>query len=239
MGRLAALVGVLLAFASLVASGGGATPAQATMLHARVGPSFTISLSTEAGARVTRLDPGTYVIRVDDMSEEHNFHLKGPGVDRATEIGDVGTQQWTVTVQDGTYTYVCDPHQGDMRGSFTVGNVTAPPTQPPPTTRPPANAITPKSKLQLTSGPGYAITLKTAAGKAVKTMRTGTYTVVVRDRSSIHNAHLAAPGANRFTTVPFTGTRTWKVKLGRAGTLSFLCDPHARQGMRGSAKIVR
>jgi plastocyanin len=225
-----------LAVAALGSSGAGAAPAQATMLHARVGPSFTISLSTEAGARVTKLDPGTYVLQVDDMSEEHNFHLKGLGVDRATEIGDVGTQQWTVTISDGTYTYVCDPHQGEMRGSFTVGNVT---TQPPPTTKPPSNAVTSKTKLALTSGPGYAISLRTAAGKAVRTMRTGTYTVTVRDRSKIHNAHLVGPGANRFTTVPFTGSRTWKVKLARAGTLQFLCDPHARDGMRGSARIVR
>jgi plastocyanin len=229
-------VAVGFAVAALGSSGAGAAPAQATMLHARVGPTFTISLSTEAGARVTRLDPGTYVIQVDDMSEEHNFHLRGPGVDRATEIGEVGTQQWTVTVQDGTYTYVCDPHQGDMRGTFAVGNV---PAQPPPTTKPPTNVVTPTTKLALTSGPGYAISLKTAAGKAVRTMRTGTYSVTVRDRSKIHNAHLVGPGANRFTTVPFTGTRTWRVKLARAGTLQFLCDPHARQGMRGSAKIVR
>jgi plastocyanin len=138
-----------------------------------------------------------------------------------------------VTVRDGTYTYVCDPHQGDMRGSFTVGNVTAPPTQPP------SNAVTPKTKLALTSGPGYTISLKTAAGKAVRRMTTGTYTVMVRDRSNIHNAHLVAPGANRFTTVPYTGTRTWKVRLARTGTLQFLCDPHARQGMRGSARILR
>jgi plastocyanin len=226
-----------LAVAALGSSGAGAAPAQATMLHARVGPSFTISLSTEAGARVTKLDPGTYVLQVDDMSEEHNFHLKGLGVDRATEIGDVGTQQWTVTISDGTYTYVCDPHQGEMRGSFTVGD--APAQQPPPSpTKPPSNAVTPKTKLALTSGPAYAITLKTAAGKAVRNMTTGTYTVTVRDRSKIHNAHLVGPGANRFTTVPYTGTRTWKVSLARAGTLQFLCDPHAKQGMRGAAKIV-
>jgi plastocyanin len=231
---LVSAVGVVVA--ALGSSGAAAAPAQTTMLHARVGPSFTISLSTAAGAPVTRLDPGTYVIQVDDMSEEHNFHLRGPGVDRATEVGDVGTQQWTVTLQDGTYTFVCDPHQGEMRGSFTVGNVS---TQPPPPTKPPANVVTPKTKLALTSGPGYAISLRTAAGKTVRTMRTGTYSVTVRDRSKLHNAHLVGPGANRFTTVPFTGTRTWKVKLARAGTLRFLCDPHARQGMRGSAKIVR
>ena len=99
--------------------------------------------------------------------------------------------------------------------------------------------MTPKSKLQLTSGPGFAITLKTAAGKAVKQMRTGTYTVAVRDRSAIHNAHLVGPGYNRATKpLSFRGTQTWKVKLARTGTLRFLCDPHAAQ-MKGAAKIVR
>ena len=227
MGRLTALVGALLVVASLVATGGEATPSQAAKLHARVGPSFTISLSTESGARVTKLDPGTYVIQVDDMSEEHNFHLRGPGVDRATEIGDTGTQEWTVTLQDGTYTYVCDPHQGDMRGAFTAGT---PPTNP----TPPAAT----KKLVLTSGPGFTITLKTGAGKAAKSLRLGTYSVVVRDRSTFHNAHIVAPGYNRRTTVPFVGTRTWKMKLAKVGRLRFLCDPHASQ-MRGSAKITR
>ena len=99
--------------------------------------------------------------------------------------------------------------------------------------------VTPQAKLQLTSGPGFAISLKTAAGKAVKRMRTGTYTVVVRDRSQIHNAHLVAPGYNRATKpLAYRGTQTWKVKLAKVGTLRFLCDPHAAQ-MKGSARIVR
>ena len=232
MRRLAVLAVSLFLVASLGAAGGGATPQQATKLHARVGPGFTISLSTEAGARVTSLDPGTYEIQVDDMSEEHNFHLTGPGVDRSTEIGDVGTQEWTVTLRDGTYRYVCDPHQGTMRGSFTVGTVAPPPVTPP------SSAITSKTKLRLTSGPGFAISLRTAGGKAVRSMRTGTYTVTVSDRSRAHNAHVVAPGYNRRTTVPFVGTQTWKVKLARVGTLRFLCDPHASQ-MRGSARVVR
>ena len=70
-------------------------------------------------------------------------------------------------------------------------------------------------------------------------MKTGTYTVTVRDRSRLHNAHIVAPGYNRKTTLPFVGSQTWKVALNRAGTFRFLCDPHAAQGMRGSAKIVR
>lgn len=99
--------------------------------------------------------------------------------------------------------------------------------------------VTAKTKLVLASGPAQVITLKTAAGKAVKTMKLGTYTVTVRDRGLDHNAHIVAPGYNRKTTLSFRGTQTWKVALKRAGTLRFLCDPHAAFGMRGTAKIVR
>jgi plastocyanin len=235
MRRLVVFASALLVLSSFGAAGGEATPEQATKLTARVGPGMTISLSNEAGARVTRLDPGMYEVEVRDMSEEHNFRLSGPGLNRATEIGDIGTVTWTISLTDGTYRYVCDPHMGTMNGSFTVGNVTTPP---PP--KPPANTVTPASRLQLTSGPGFTITLRTAAGKAVKTMKRGTYTVAVRDRSRLHNAHLVGPGYNRATKpLTYTGTQTWRVQLARAGTLRFLCDPHASQGMRGSAKVVR
>jgi plastocyanin len=239
MTRFPGLVLVLVVIALLLASGGQATPGQSTTLHGRVGPGFTISLTTASGAPVTHLDPGTYDIEVQDLADEHNFHLQGPGVDKATEIGTSGTVTWTVTLSDGTYFYQCDPHQGTMNGSFTVGNVPTP-TPPPPQPNPPAGgAVTPKAKLVLTSGPGFTITLKTTAGKTVKTMKTGTYTIVVRDRGRIHNVHVIAPGFNRKTSLTYTGTQTWKVKLARAGTLRFLCDPHALSGMKGSAKIVK
>ena len=100
--------------------------------------------------------------------------------------------------------------------------------------------MTAKTKLLLTSGPGFTITLKTAAGKTVKSMRTGTYTVVVRDRGRIHDAHVIAPGVNRRTTpLTYTGTQTSRVRLARAGTFRFLCDPHVATGMKGSAKVIR
>lgn len=214
----------------LTATGGGATPTTGE-LQATVGPGFTISFTTDAGARITKLDPGTYTIQVEDESDQHNFHLFGPGVDRATTVAGEGKETWNVTFKDGLYTYVCDPHSSTMRGSFTVGSGSQPSTGG-------STAITAKTKLVLTSGPGFSIALKTAAGKAVKTMKTGTYTVTVRDRSTMHNAHIVAPGYERKTTVPFVGTQTWKVRLAKAGTLRFLCDPHASR-MRGSAKILR
>jgi plastocyanin len=221
---------------ALLGTGSGTSaPSQATKLVATVGPGFTISLRDAGGAAVSRLDPGAYEIEVRDLSDEHNFHLRGPGVDRATSVSGTGTETWNVTLRDGTYTFLCDPHPTTMRGTFTVGT---------PSTGgggggTGAGPVTAKTRLVLTSGPGFTITLRTAAGATVKTMRLGTYTVVVRDRSRVHNARIAAPGFNRATTLPFVGTQTWKVKLARTGTLRFLCDPHALTGMRGSARIVR
>jgi plastocyanin len=101
-----------------------------------------------------------------------------------------------------------------------------------------AQAVTPKTKLVLTTGPDFDITLRTAEGKAVKQLKKGTYTVTVRDRSTFHNAHVTAPGYNRATTLPETGTKTWKVKLAQVGTFRYVCDPHIGSGMRGSAKII-
>jgi hypothetical protein len=102
--------------------------------------------------------------------------------------------------------------------------------------------VTPKptapvgARLALTVGPGFTIGLKTLAGKAVKLLRPGTYTFVVRDRSKAHNAHVSGAGVNKATGVGFTGTRTWKVTL-KKGMLNFRCDPH-KGSMRGTVRIA-
>jgi plastocyanin len=230
--RVLISVVVLAAAALFLAAGGSARSTQQTKLVGTVGPEFSISLVDAQGNDVSKLDPGTYVIQVKDLSDFHNFHLFGPGVNETTGIAATGDVTWTVTFTDGIYRFVCDAHPTSMVGRFTVGN---PPSTTPP---PPPPTSTPK-KLVLTTGPGYTITLKTQAGKAVKSLKLGTYRVVVRDRSSFHDAHIVAPGFDRSTTVAFVGTKIWRMKLARTGTLRFLCDPHARQGMRGSARIVR
>ncbi len=232
MRGIVSLLALGLAAATLAAQGGAAST-QAPKLFGEVGPEFEISLHDAQGNRVTKLDPGTYEIEVEDKSEIHTFHLEGPGVDERTDTTFVGTARWTVTFRDGRYTYHCDPHPS-LAGTFTVGN--APPPTPPPTGSAP---ITAKTRIVLTAGPTQVITLKTAAGKAVKSMKLGTYTMTVRDRSRSHDAHVRAPGYERKTTVAFVGTQTWKVRLAKIGTLRFFCDPHASLGMRGSAKIIR
>lgn len=235
MGRLAALLAVLLLAASLAATG-GAAPAQEPKLLGTVGPEFTITLQDAQGTRVTQLDPGAYEAEIRDRSDFHTFHLSGPGVDERTEVEFTGEVTWRVTLRNGSYTFLCDVHPSAMRGTVTVG--TPSPSPPPPPPPPSGGAITAKTKLVLTSGPSRSITLRTASGAAVRTMKRGTYTVTVRDRSRMHNARIVAPGFNRATTVAFVGQQTWKVRLTRTGTLRFLCDPHAAQ-MKGSARIVR
>ncbi len=107
---LAALVAVAVA-----APAWGAT----TPLAGTVGPGFTIALK-KSGAKVTTLRRGSYRITVNDRSDFHNFRLRGPGVNRATGVSFVGRRTFTVTLRPGRYTFVCDPHADDMRGTFRV-----------------------------------------------------------------------------------------------------------------------
>lgn len=227
--RTIAVVGVA-AVALALAGSAPALRSAETKLLAQVGPEATITLRDGQGNRVTQLDPGAYEIEVKDLSDEHNFHLTGPGVNQMTEVSFVGETTWRVTFQDGSYRYVCDPHSTSMRGTFTVGT-------PPAATPAPVTASAPVgARLLLTVGPTPVISLKTTAGKAVKVLRAGSYTFAVRDRSTAHNARLLGAGVNRATGVAFTGARTWKLTV-RKGTLVFRCDPH-RTKMRGTVQIV-
>lgn len=199
----------------------GPAAAQATRLLGTVGPGFTISLTDAAGGPVSQLQPGTYEIVVDDRSAIHNFHLSGLAAgspDQSTAVEFVGTVTWTVTLAAGSYQYVCDPHSTAMRGAFTVGGGSPPPPPPP--------AAAPK-RLTATVGPGFTIALRSAAGALVRSLTAGTYAVVVRDRSRIHDVHLVGPGVNRRTGVGFTGTQTWRVRFSK-GSYRLFCDPHAK-----------
>ena len=50
------------------------------------------------------------------------------------------------------------------------------------------------TKLVATVGPGFTITL-TKAGKKVTTLKPGTYSITVNDKSTFHNFHLTGPAA--------------------------------------------
>jgi plastocyanin len=92
-------------------SGGGTT------LNGSVGPGFDISLEGTDG-----LTAGSYTLVVNDQSADHNFHLTGPGgVDVSTEVDETGQKSFDVELEAGEYTFVCDPHASQMKGTFTVG----------------------------------------------------------------------------------------------------------------------
>jgi plastocyanin len=98
------------AAATTTASGDGTT------LNGSVGPGFEISLDGTDG-----IAAGDYTLVVDDQSSAHNFHLTGPGgVDVATDVPAEGEETFEVTLEAGEYTFVCDPHASQMRGTFTV-----------------------------------------------------------------------------------------------------------------------
>jgi plastocyanin len=90
-------------------------------LKGTVGPGFSISLKTAAGKKVTTVSRGTYTITVNDRSDEHNFLIRGPGVRKQiTGVDFTGTKTATLRLPAGKYTFVCVPHDDDMRGSFTA-----------------------------------------------------------------------------------------------------------------------
>jgi plastocyanin len=100
----------------------------------------------------------------------------------------------------------------------------------------PAQAATPM--LRGTVGPGFTIVLKKGTAR-VTTLRRGTYTIRVADKSDSHNFHLIGPGVNkRITSVLFVGTKTVTVTL-RPGTYTYQCDPHALSGMTAKFRVVR
>jgi hypothetical protein len=73
----------------------------------------------------------------------------------------------------------------------------------------------------------YKITLLNSSGKLVKTLKAGTYNVVIHDDSTVHNFELDGPHGKSwtFTSVAFKGTKTFKLKL-VAGKYKAYCAPH-------------
>lgn len=114
--KLVTLIAVAAALAVPAAVSAHATTGT---LVATDGPGFTITLK-KAGKKVTSLPAGKYTITVQDKSNIHNFHLTGPGINKKTTVGAVGTFTWKVTLKKGSYKYVCDPHASFMKGAFKV-----------------------------------------------------------------------------------------------------------------------
>jgi plastocyanin len=96
-----------------------------------------------------------------------------------------------------------------------------------------APAGTSATKLTGTTGPGMTIVVK-KAGRKVTTLRPGSYTITVSDKSSAHDFVLTGPGIRRkiVTGLAFKGTKTVTVTL-RKGKYEYYCTPHRSLGMKG------
>ena len=221
--RRLALIPLLLAGLLL---GGASAPARTSAvsqtLHAQVGPAFQISLSFDDGTPVTNLPAGTYTVQVQDLSEQHNFHLFGPGVDQKTEISTTSEASWTVTLQDQNgYSFQCDAHSS-LTGTFTVGNLPAPvavtthAAEPVTVATPAAPQLQLRGSLQATIGPGLTIGLLKAGKQATKLPR-GIYQFAVADKSAKDGMTLRQVVGGRTTTVltakSFVGKKTVSVAL--------------------------
>ena len=135
-----------LAAALVVALGlvlGQVARAAVPTLYANYATNCTFAFVNDSSTSFTSLAPGSYQIVVDTpfafgngnaLCEFVQFHLTGPGVDFATDLGggDVEYEQHTVTLQPGaTYTVQDDGRAGQTRRTFTVatsGTPTAPAT---------------------------------------------------------------------------------------------------------------
>jgi hypothetical protein len=97
----------------------------------------------------------------------------------------------------------------------------------------PANAAT---RLVATVRPG-SIALATSDGRRVRILRSGTYIVVVRDRTARDNFRLFLypPTGDRKTTIAFVGTTQWRITF-RPGVYRYFSDAHPAT-LKGSLKV--
>jgi plastocyanin len=95
------------------------------------------------------------------------------------------------------------------------------------------------STLRGVVGPGFSISLK-KAGKRVTTLKPGSYTFAVTDKSSFHNFTVEQESGGKFerhlTSTAFKGTKTVTVRL-RRGKWKFYCSVHESQ-MFGFFKVM-
>jgi plastocyanin len=87
------------------------------------------------------------------------------------------------------------------------------------------------------TGPGFTIEVS-QDGQDAETVKAGTYTLEVEDKSDMHNFHLIGPGVDEeVTDVPFVGDKSVTVTL-KPGTYTYQCDPHAASGMKGTFTVT-
>jgi len=210
---------LVLSLASTAAALGVARAAQtdaaALTAISGVNDSYAISLTDSSGAAFDHLNPGTFTVAVRDGSGLHNFHLAGPGVDKATSVPGTGDATWSVTLVSGYYRFFCDPHVPSMHGEFTVGTGR----------RPLSGSISAAHKLSL----------RNAFGLAVREVVSDRYVITVKDRSAKDSFRLRGPGVNRATGLAFRGTARWSLTL-KEGV--YTATSGARKSVRRTIRVT-
>ncbi len=96
----------------------------------------------------------------------------------------------------------------------------------------PASAAT---TLDGTVGPGFTITL-TKGGQKVTSLKAGSYTFKVTDKSNMHNYVLNGPGVSNkeIAGLSYMGTKSATFTL-KKGTYTYYCTPHST--MKGTFTV--
>jgi hypothetical protein len=175
---------------------------------------------------------GTYTICVVDDTDEHNFHLSGPGVDQATSVGGSSSPTWTVTLQPGAqYRFQCDTHFDFMFGVFnTSGAATSSGSSSSSGSSGSTSSSSSSSSSSGTSLRGTLAGTLSAAGKLtlaiggspVSRLKAGRYKITVVDKAPTVGAIFRENGHGPISLsgVAFVGTHTVTLNL-EAGRWAF------------------
>lgn len=72
----------------------------------------------------------------------------------------------------------------------------------------------------------FSISLTDPSGHSISHLQAGTYSLTIKDESTLHNFHLTGDGVDKATSVGSTSTSTFSVTF-KPGTYTFVCDPHS------------
>ena len=89
MRKIVLFLAVAAVVLAAVAGGNAATGKRAYDLKGEVYVSPRIEMKNAANQPLKMVKAGTYRIKIEDKASMHNFHLAGPGVNKATSVGRV------------------------------------------------------------------------------------------------------------------------------------------------------